>query len=598
MRRVVEQDPSAEALHPRQRFGGGVIIRRKWRSNLVSGSASKFVVTALFLLAIPAALAGQPDSVSGVVETTDHRPLMGAVVELLGQNAIPLLTGFTDIHGHYQFSDLPPGRYSVQVLQAYFLPARRKNILVNPQTHAIVDLTMMSLFNMAQWFPARPRPADEPGDDWKWTLRSGVDRPILRWTETASEPAENGKTRRYPSRMQRVNVAVSAGSAQFGDGGVLEQAFARIGNGATGGEVLRAVTSTSGAGFFAAGAERDPAPGDAIRAVATYRTLPMDFGDGAGRLQILQLRNGEQLTLSDAVFAQFGAETEAVQAGQNVAATLPFLAVHVQQGGNEVTYRLATTSDLQGLTDLSAAGEVPAMAMQDGALRITRSLHQEMAIQRRIAGLQVEAAYFYDHFVDPVLNGYGDVNAAEFASGDVLLDPITGAFRSAGPNYSGGGFRILAARQLKGSTWTALEYAEGPAIDLPANELLEGTPAGATFADALTAVTTTRTESVLLSMHGHVAKSGTGWNAGYRWQPEAAITAIDPFNTGLNAPFLSVTIHQPLGALNSSPDKLELEFAMQNILAQGYRPIYVVDGQTLYFAQAPRLVTGGLAFSF
>lgn len=551
------------------------------------------------MLAIPAAFAGQPASVSGVVESSDHAPVMGAIVQLLGEDALPILTGFTDIHGHYQFSGIPPGRYGVQVLQAYFLPARRKGILVNRQTHAIVDLTMMSLFNLTQWFPARPRPADEPEDDWKWTLRSAVDRPILRWSESTTSSSDE-QTAPPPNLLhaRKMDVAVTGGSSQFGDGGIREQAFAQIGNGIAGDAVLRAVTSTSGAGFFAAGAERNPAPGDTVRAVATFRTLPMDFGAGTGRLQILQLRNGEQLTLSDALYAQFGAETEAVQAGQNATATFPFVAVHLQQGGNQITYSLATSSDLQGLEDLSTAGEVPAMAMQDGALRLTRSLHQELAVRRKIAGLQLEAAYFYDHFVDPVLNGYGDISAADFASGDVLLDPITGAFRSAGPNYSGGGVRILAARQLSGGTWTALEYGEGPAIDLPVNELLPGGAAGTSFTDALAGVSTTRTQSVMLSMHGHVLESGTSWDTGYRWQPQAAITAVDPFDTDLNAPFLSVIIHQPLGAPNSSPDKLELEFAMQNILAEGYRPIYVVDGQTLYFAQAPRLVTGGLAFSF
>ena len=63
----------------------------------------------------------------------------------------------------------------------------------------------------------------------------------------------------------------------------------------------------------------------------------------------------------------------------------------------------------------------------------------------------------------------------------------------------------------------------------------------------------------------------------------------------------SIRIHHGrtlIAEANSSPDRLELEFVMQNILAQGYRPIFVVAGQTLYLAQAPRLVTGGLAFSF
>ena len=564
-------------------------------------STPKFALAILLSLTVPA-LGEAPASVSGVVQNNDQAPLMGAVVELFGQDPIPLLTAFTDIHGHYQFSNLAPGRYRVRVLQAYFAPAQRKNIRVDGTTHAIIDLTLTSIFSMSQWFPAVPRSTEDPADDWTWTLRSGVDRPILRWADPADyASSESEKDRsRHPSGSRPISGhgVFTGGSAQFGDGGLRQEALLRLHQGGAysnaGEEVLHFQTSTTGAAFFAAGVERDPAPGDSVRAVATFRTLPVDYGSGLGRLQILQIRGGEQLALSDELLAQFGAETEAAQAGRTVTAALPFMAVHLQEAGNEISYRLATSSDLQELTDLASAGEVPAMAMQNGTLQLTRALHQEFSIQRKVVGMQLEAAYFYDHLVDPVLNGYGDVSASEFASGDVLLDPATGAFRSAGPNYAGGGFRVFATRQVKGSVWTAFEYAEGPAIALPAGSSV----AGQAFSDALTGLATERTQSVLFSMHGRVLGSKTGWDAGYRWQPEATITAVDPFNTGLNAPFLSVTLHQPLGSTNSSPDKLELEFAMQNILAQGYRPVYIVAGQTLFFAQAPRLVTGGLAFSF
>lgn len=546
-------------------------------------------------------------SVSGIVQDSDHTPMMGAVVELFSVSTIPLLTAFTDIRGHYIFSNLEPGRYSVRVIQAYFIPAGRKNIRLYYGSHAVVDLTMSSLFSMSQWFPVMTRGASEPMDDWKWTLRSGMDRPILRWMDPAARSGQDGDLQNNlaseentgPWRHNRVHpisvqAAVTAGYQQFGDGGVREEAFVQIGQGNSGETVLHLQTSTTGAAFFAAGVERDPVPGDSMRAVGTFRTLPIDYGSGLGRLEIVQFRGGEQLALSDELLAQFGAETEAVQAGQTATAALPFMAVNLHQDGNQITYRLATSSDMQQLSDLASAGEVPAMAMQDGNLRITQALHQEFSIARRMAGVQLEAAFFYDHLVGPVLNGYGDVSAAEFASGDVLLDPVTGAFRSAGPNYSGGGFRVLATRQIHGNVWTALEYAEGPAIELPTANLLQGT----SFADALAGVGTTRTQAVLFSMHGRVLPSGAAWSAGYRWQPEATITAVDPFNTGLNAPFLSIMLHQPIGSTDSSSDRLELEFAMQNILAQGYRPVYVVAGQTLYFAQAPRLVTGGLAFSF
>ena len=564
------------------------------------------------------ALAVGPASVSGVVQDSSHAPLMGVVVELFGSvEAFPLLTAFTDIHGHYQFSDLAPGRYSIRVLQAYSVPAHRKNIQVGVGSHTIVNLSLMSLMDVSQWFPAVPRGVGDSPDDWKWLLRSGVNRPILRWVDQSTrdqaneQPDLDSRNIRPSNREQddgdgaadypdaahpiRVRAVLTAGSSQFGEGGVRQEAFFRMREGNSGDAVVHVQSSTSGAGFVAAGMERNPLPGDTTRAVASFRTLPVDFGTGLGRLQIFQARGGEELALSDAVVAQFGAETEAVQAGQSAAAALPFMTVHVQEGDNVVTYRLATATDLQGLTDLASSGAVPAMAMQDGSIRLTHSLHQEISIQRKMAGVQMEAAYFYDHFVDPILNGYGDASAAEFSSGDVLLDPATGAFRSIGPNYSGGGFRVFATRQLKGNLWTAVEYAEGSAIQLPTS----GFAGQNTFADALSDVAPTRSQSVLVSLRGRIrGTSGTTWNAGYRWQPEQTITAVDPFNAGMSAPYLSVMLRQPLGTGNSSPDRLELEFVMQNILAQGYRPIYIVDGQTLYFAQAPRLVTGGLAFSF
>jgi len=574
----------------------------------VSRFESKLAFILLLALTVSALAQTSADNaatVSGVVRDGDRTPMMGAVVELFGSSTIPLLTAFTDIYGRYRFSHLQPGSYKVRVVQAYFAPAQRKNIRLDTGAHTVVDLTMFSLFGMSQWFPAVSRAGDGPSDDWTWTLRSAVDRPILRWVqsdgglEVASEnniATQNGESaHRRLSRPDTLRAALTSGFQQFGQGGVQEEAFVRFAQGNAGEAVVHLRTSTSGAAFVAAGIERDPAPGDSFRAIGTYRTLPIDSGLGVGRLQILQFRGGEQLALSDELLAQFGAETEAVQSGQTTTtAALPFMAVHLHAGGNEITYRFATSTDLQGLTDFGSSGDVPALAIQNGNLQITRAFHQEFSIQRRLAGLQMEAAYFYDHLVDPVLNGYGDVSAAEFASGDVLLDPVTGAFRSVGPNYVGGGFRILATRQMKGNIWTALEYAEGPAIVLPVANVLPV----ASFAAALTGVGTARTQSVLLSMHGHVVRAGTAWDASYRWQREATISAVDPFDTGLNAPFLSVTLHQPIGATNSSPDKLELEFAMENVLAQGYRPIYVVAGQTLYFAQAPRLVTGGLAFSF
>ena len=45
--------------------------------------------------------------------------------------------------------------------------------------------------DVSQWFPAVPRGANESPDDWKWLLRSGVNRPILRWMDQSDVDRAN-----------------------------------------------------------------------------------------------------------------------------------------------------------------------------------------------------------------------------------------------------------------------------------------------------------------------------------------------------------------------------------------------------------------------
>jgi hypothetical protein len=46
------------------------------------------------------------------------------------------------------------------------------------------------------------------------------------------------------------------------------------------------------------------------------------------------------------------------------------------------------------------------------------------------------------------------------------------------------------------------------------------------------------------------------------------------------------------------PPGLEATIDVTNLLAQGYRPFLSADGRTLYLAQAPRTIQGGLSFTF
>jgi hypothetical protein len=109
---------------------------------------------------------------------------MGAVVEILGSaigsslgSAVQALKVYTDDRGFYSVAKLLPGTYSVKVSAPSFLPSLREKVGIHAGTKAMVNVTLTTLFEAIQLVPMRT-PVDD--DDWKWTLRSVANRPILR----------------------------------------------------------------------------------------------------------------------------------------------------------------------------------------------------------------------------------------------------------------------------------------------------------------------------------------------------------------------------------------------------------------------------------
>ena len=102
--------------------------------------------------------------------------------------------------------NLIPGKYLVRASATLFVPATRQNLQLRIGATAVVNLTLSALFDTAAWLPAERRRADEPDDDWKWTLRSSANRPILRIVEdgtlieVSSSARRRNRLRREPGR--------------------------------------------------------------------------------------------------------------------------------------------------------------------------------------------------------------------------------------------------------------------------------------------------------------------------------------------------------------------------------------------------------------
>jgi len=139
------------------------------------------VLLTLATLGCATAHAVAPATVSGVVRDSAGVPQIGAMVQLLRTDLSVVASVYTNEKGHFTIPVDYPGRYSVKAIATSFLPSMREGIRVRSGT--VVNLTLNTLYEVLQWLPSEPRTDRAQKDDWKWTLRSAANRPLLRWLE-------------------------------------------------------------------------------------------------------------------------------------------------------------------------------------------------------------------------------------------------------------------------------------------------------------------------------------------------------------------------------------------------------------------------------
>src|ERR1051326_6739917 len=132
--------------------------------------------------AAPLKLSG---AISGVVSDPAGIPQMGASVLLYNRQERILGRALTDSRGQFLFATLLPDTYSIRVTLATFVPALRRDILVQPGMRSVLNVNLNNLFSTIQI----SYPVLDGGlftDDWKWVLRSAPStRPVMRFADVA-----------------------------------------------------------------------------------------------------------------------------------------------------------------------------------------------------------------------------------------------------------------------------------------------------------------------------------------------------------------------------------------------------------------------------
>ena len=553
---------------------------------------------------------------------------MGALVQILAANSMTVAIAFTDQRGHYAIPNLIPGHYLVRASATLFVPATRNHLQLRSGANAVVDLTLATLFDMTSWLPAERRRADESDEDWKWTLRSTANRPILRMVEGGEEieVSSSAAERGAQSQTVRARGAIESGDGGFGQGGIhsivtvhrglddgAEMTLrADFGSSALAGSVdprLSSAALASGAAGseYALGYESKTGfDGGASRTLVAYKSHPeLVSGSGAG-YEVLEISSAQRMALGERVEIQAGGRVDAIRTSATGVATYPFLRVSARPVGTwTLEYELATDRALQSFGDVTdGPGEMPVALVENGRLTLASGHHQELAVGRSGQGGTIRLAVYRDAMRQTAIAGglqatipAGEVSAAAPVAvpAAMLLDPTTGSFRALGQGYDAGGFRVTASSPLTAGLWIAAEYSAGQSLAAPA---VLGSGASVSFDQAVRSLTVQRSESATLALKGRLIHTGTRVRASYRWQPSRAVTAVDPYSAFGDQAYLSCLVRQPLRWPGHLPSGLDATIDVTNLLAEGYRPFLSPDGQTLYFAQAPRTIQAGLSFNF
>ncbi|MCU1321641.1 MAG: hypothetical protein JWM43_1290 [Acidobacteriaceae bacterium] len=552
--------------------------------------------------------------VSGIVRDAQGVAQMGALVQILTSSSMTVGTAFTDLHGRFVVANLHPGRYHVRASAALFVPTLRENLQLRSGARTVVNLTLSTLFETTAWIPAERRKADEPGDDWKWTLRSGANRPILRMVDDDGQILLISSSATEGSRSSDSGKgAVVAGDGTFSRGGVhnvlaVDRSFVdgsdvrfRVDAGtglAPGRGLMAGPPSTE----VQAGYQRRLGQGGAARTVISYQSHPemVSAGRTVG-LEAMQIATAQKMQFGDMADIEVGSALNVVRTAGYLTTAHPFLRVTTHPTSDwAVGYRMATSRDMQAFNSLDAVQpELPVAVQSQGKLQTERGLHQEIFVTRKAGRGMIQASYYRDALDNILVSGTGALGVDDLGGagtstarvGGLIADSSTGAFRVLATGYRTQGVNVMITEPLTPGLWAAVEYENGSALAAESTGAM-------TLLSVNSSLHKVASKSATFALKGRVMHTGTNVRAAYRWQPTRLVSAVNPYGAFSDQAFFSFFLRQPVNCGRWLPAGLEATVDVTNLLAQGYRPFLSADGRTLYLAQAPRSIQGGLAFNF
>jgi hypothetical protein len=566
----------------------------------------------------------------GLVSNSSGIPQMGATVQLFDELERAVSHSLTDQSGGFLFQALPPGPYSLRVSLASFLPAWKRNILVQPGMRSLLSVNLAGALSTIELVYTSPSASSIMSDDWKWVLRaSTATRPVLRFRQVAdiSVPVSSRTPSTAAFSDTRGIVKISAGDegriSQLGNEPDLGTAFALATSifgvnqlQVSGNFAYSAATGVPAAGFRTSYSRGAPGDASSPQVNLTMRQVYMRARAGTGlltgqeeaapALRTMSAGFLDHRYLSDALRFEYGFSLESVSFLDTLNYFSPFGRLTYDLGeGESLEFAFSsgappaellsapqeTGNEMQ--RDLSALALFPRVSLRNGRATVQRSGNLELAYRRMVGSRTFSLAGYQETVRNAALTMVAP--AGSVPSSEYLPDLVSNSAVFNAGDYVSLGYMVSVTQSLLDRLNVTLAGGSGNAL-IPG----DGEVRGDRPEELRAMLHRGQRRWLALIASGSIARIGTQCTASYRWSDGNSLTAGHLYLTQTLRPDVgwNIYVRQPVPAFPGLRGRLEATADLRNLLAEGYLPLATADGGRILLLHTPRSMRGGFAFVF
>jgi hypothetical protein len=559
--------------------------------------------------------------ISGVVSNSMGISQMGAIVLLYNRQDRVYEKVQTDDRGQFKFLGLFPDLYSVKVTLATFVPALKKNILVQPGMRSVLNVNLNTLFSTIQLAYPSAESGSLMSDDWKWVLRTASStRPVLRFVSdrlaaTSARSAVFSETRGILKvsagdgplvtgigNEADLGTAFALATSLYGNS--LLQVSGNVGYGSQTGVPTAAFRTSYSRNVGGSNPEVSVTmrqlfmPGRLGAATGTDSALPMLRSMSAGFSDRNQITEGVAL--------QYGFTLESVSFLDHLNYFSPYARLSYKAGDNaEVNFAYtsgngrpdlagAVSQDADFQRDLSTLGLFPRISLRGAQPRVQRGEEFELTYTLKARSRTFQLSAYRESVTNAALSLVAP--AGIYSGGDILPDLFSGNSIFDAGDYRSSGLTAAVTQNLGEHLSATLMYGSMGALTADNREIVSNSPdeLRSMIRSGRRQAATTRVTATSPWTGTHMIASYQ-WTGSHRWVMPGHLYSTQSVGP---MPGLNVYIRQPIPGLSILPWRMEATADLRNLLAQGYLPLGMSGGQQVLLVETPRSFRGGLSFIF